>query len=233
MEVVYLVDHKISEKTVSVQKAFEKEYLQRYGKARSKGLYRFDDWKRIDFCISRISEIGGTVLDVGVGPGGLLNLLKSSNNFTAPIGIDIREYSKLVRLHEDLDIRLMDVGNMGFETNAFDVVVCMEVLEHLDENHFKKALQQLRRVARKAIFMTVPLCEPEPLPVFHKQRFDYIDIKQHFSKNAEFFILQPKTGVPWIAILEYLDRPVKTGGNRTQAELKPKIFNTIRKLLPF
>lgn len=233
IEVIYLEDHKISDKTKSVQKAFEAEYLERYGNARSMGLYRVDDWKRIDFCLSKISKIGGTILDVGVGPGGLLNLIQNDPNFSTPIGIDVRDYTKLVKLHDDLDIRIMDVGKMTFDANQFDVVVCMEVLEHLGEDHFKRALQQLRRVAKKAIFMTVPLCEPEPLPSYHKQRFDYVDIRRHFSANAEYFVLQPKNGIPWIGILEYQSGLTPPADRQSHAARNIGLVSRIKDKLSF
>ncbi|WJS01661.1 class I SAM-dependent methyltransferase [Roseibium aggregatum] len=232
IEVIYLEDYKTSEKTKSVQRAFEAEYMKRYGYARSKGLYRVDDWKRIDFCLSKLSAIGGTILDVGVGPGGLLNILQKNPDFMAPVGIDIRAYSKLVKLHQDLDIRIMDVSKMTFEDQAFDVVVCMEVLEHLDETLFKNALLQLRRVAKKAVFMTVPLCEPEPLPSYHKQNFNYLDIRSHFSANSEFFVLQPKSGVPWIGILEYQGDSNFLRNRWKVNSQKSGLLNWVKKSLP-
>lgn len=204
-DVVFLSDQRLDERLAGIRKAFEAEYVRRYGKTATKGLYRDEDWRRLAFCYSKISELGGSILDVGVGPGAFLNLLADDPRFNRVTGIDIRDYSKLVRLSDALDIQIMDVGKMSFADGSFDTAVCMEVLEHIDQPHFMRALAELRRVAAKRLFLTVPLREPEPLLPYHKQRFDFADIRKHFPQ-ADLYVLKPRHGVPWLAVVEHLDR---------------------------
>jgi SAM-dependent methyltransferase len=48
-----------------------------------------------------------------------------------------------------------DLFALPFPEDNFDVVVCSEVLEHLDEP--ARAFAELKRVARKRVVLTVPL----------------------------------------------------------------------------
>jgi ubiquinone/menaquinone biosynthesis C-methylase UbiE len=48
------------------------------------------------------------------------------------------------------------VLSMPFEDAAFDVVACFEVLEHLPYDDFPKALEELSRVSRKHVVLSVP-----------------------------------------------------------------------------
>jgi len=48
-----------------------------------------------------------------------------------------------------------DLFALPFADDSFDVVVCSEVLEHLDEPD--RAFAELKRVARKRVVLTVPL----------------------------------------------------------------------------
>jgi 2-polyprenyl-3-methyl-5-hydroxy-6-metoxy-1,4-benzoquinol methylase len=212
-ESVWLSDIKFSPLLEDVRQSFIKEYENRFGAGEMRGLYKRDDWARISFCYERVSRMGGSILDIGVGPGGLLNILSLDKRFTRVTGIDVRHYSKLVKMKDNLDIRIMDVGEMSFADNSFDTLVCMEVLEHIEKSHFLRALSELRRVAAKQLFMTIPLREPEPLPAYHKLRFDFADIEEHFP-DGDFYILEPERGVPWLVIIEDLEvKAVATAGH--------------------
>ena len=45
---------------------------------------------------------------------------------------------------------------LPFGDNAFDIIFCTEVLEHLTDDDLDKALRELQRVSRKYILVTVP-----------------------------------------------------------------------------
>lgn len=190
----------IPEIVAVTRRRFEDEYRRRFGQTQ-KGLYRADDWARLAFSYRTIAEIGGSVLDVGIGPGALLNALHLDNRFDQVTGIDIRRYSKLVKLSDSLDIRIMDVRNLSFPDRSFDVVVCMEVLEHLEPDEFDRALRELRRVAAKRLFITIPFREEPPLPSYHKQRFDFDDVAAKFA-DAQLDLLVRRRGPAWLAITE-------------------------------
>jgi SAM-dependent methyltransferase len=187
---------------IEVRARFERHYLAKFGQSTGKGLYSENDWRRINWVAAHLHN-GGIVLDVGVGPGVLLNYLHGSGRFDRVIGIDIRVYSKFQAHYPELDHRLMNVVEMAFEDASIDTVICMEVLEHLAANSFRRALKELRRVTRRDLLITVPFCEPEPLPSYHKQRFGPKDLCDHFP-HAKFTLLQRRNGrgVPWVLIHE-------------------------------
>ena len=133
---------------------FEQSYETQHGRPSGKGLYSESDWRRLDYMLS-LMPAGGTVLDVGIGPGAFVQMLALSGRFDRVCGIDIRRSSKFVELCE-FDFRKMTVERMSFEDDEFDTVVCMEVLEHVPMEVFGPALQELRRVAAKELLMTVP-----------------------------------------------------------------------------
>ena len=62
------------------------------------------------------------------------------------------------------------VERMPFEDNSFDLALCAEVLEHLDFNKFEKCLEELKRVSRKNVVLSLPHFGP-PLKLAFKIPF--------------------------------------------------------------
>jgi len=90
------------------------------------------------------------VLDVGCGNGSFLNSLL---NRYQTVGLDFtKESLKHVRTNKVYG----DISELPFGAQSFDLVTCLEVLEHLSYETFCKALEQLQRVARKYIIISVP-----------------------------------------------------------------------------
>ncbi|MXY50253.1 MAG: class I SAM-dependent methyltransferase [Gemmatimonadetes bacterium] len=54
----------------------------------------------------------------------------------------------------NVDSQAIDVQDLPFETDSFDIVLCSEVLEHVQD--FETAVEQLVRVSRKAVIITLP-----------------------------------------------------------------------------
>ena len=166
------------------------------------GLYTKDDWNRLAAAYDFVT--GATVLDVGVGNGAFLHILARSGQFSAVQGVDIRANSKLI-VPEGVAFNEMNITSLTFADDSFDTVVCMEVLEHLEDADFVAGLAQIRRVARSNLVVTVPLEEPHPLwwhdkPGGHRQQFLRDRILQLFP-NAGAKI-QPRHGTPWIFLVE-------------------------------
>jgi len=167
------------------------------------GLYRPHDWQRIEHALSLIPETCQSVLDVGTGPGALLNHLTLEGNIPIVTGIDLREYSKFYQIAEILDWRRMDVRSLTFADRAYDVVICMEVLEHLEPTDFSLALSELRRVAKRRLIATVPFNEPLPLPKYHKQRFDEQRVRSSFpGAHVSLLRRSPSSDWYWALIIE-------------------------------
>ena len=97
-----------------------------------------------------------TVLDVGCGEGFTLARLKKEKIGKLYEGIEYDESAiELgIKLYPSLRITKGDIYNLSYKSNSFDLVVCTEVLEHLENP--KKAYRELIRVSRKYVLLSVP-----------------------------------------------------------------------------
>ena len=97
-----------------------------------------------------------SVLDVGCGDGYLCHILKSKKGIYNVTGIDISEKRIEMgkNLYKDCTFLAGDAYQIPFDDNSFDLVICSEAIEHL-ENPLR-ASKELERVARKYVLITVP-----------------------------------------------------------------------------
>ena len=98
-----------------------------------------------------------TVLDAGCGEGFVTRFLTAQNADWDLTGVDRSVPAiRYARHHSNGDARYKvgDLYDLPYEDDAFDTVLCSEVLEHLE--HPDEAFRELRRVARQAVVVTVP-----------------------------------------------------------------------------
>ena len=93
----------------------------------------------------------GTVLDAGCGEGEMLRRGVLADGLR-PVCLDLRMDS-LADVAETKRV-CGSVQSLPFAPRAFDVVTCLEVLEHLDDP--AAAVRELARVARGAVVLSVP-----------------------------------------------------------------------------
>lgn len=102
-----------------------------------------------------------SVLDAGCGEGFVAQYLKRRDPSLEVTGIDRNAqavaYARQV-MEVDATFQTGDLYALPFSDGSFDTVVCSEVLEHLDRPD--AAVEELKRVARNHVLITVPL---EPL----------------------------------------------------------------------
>lgn len=100
-----------------------------------------------------------SVIDIGCGKGiwGYL-LCASRENMTYLCSIDITPtYLKFVKERNVYDdLVLCDCTCLPFRDRSFDLVLLSEVLEHLEKKEGYAVLEQLERIARQLIIITVP-----------------------------------------------------------------------------
>jgi 2-polyprenyl-3-methyl-5-hydroxy-6-metoxy-1,4-benzoquinol methylase len=98
---------------------------------------------------------GQTVLDAGCGEGFAMREVLVRQHWQV-IGLDGSPGA--LRVAGELNpARSFAAGNLlelPFPSNSFDLVTCMEVLEHLDDP--ERGLAELRRVSRHWLLLTVP-----------------------------------------------------------------------------
>ena len=99
----------------------------------------------------------GTVLDAGCGEGFGVDALARQEPAWRITGVDLSEEAiAYAQEHfgERGQFRTGSIYKLPFSDDSFDTVVCSEVLEHLEDP--VAAVQELKRVARAYVVITVP-----------------------------------------------------------------------------
>ncbi len=168
----------------------------------------------ISSLIKLLGEIKfNSALDVGCGKGEIISKLKKLYPEVMIIGIDIDEeiLAKAKQNNKGIVFEVQNIYKMSISDHTFDLVLCLEVLEHLSEP--KQALKEIVRVSKKYILCSVPL---EPVWSFlNLCRFAYIKNLgntpghvQKWTKNSFIELLTDfveikhvVTPLPWIIVL--------------------------------
>lgn len=152
-----------------------------------------------------------SVLDVGCGEGFILNKLKSENIGKYWQGIDYAKEAIEIgrKIHPDLNLKQGSIYSSGFNDNSFDLVICTEVLEHLEDT--KKALKEVLRISKKYVLLSVP---NEPLfllsnftqwgkDIGHINHWTFWSFENFVKKNAgvPIKILKRRYPFPWTMLL--------------------------------
>lgn len=155
----------------------------------------------LDRAVLTVRAVPGNVkkiLEIGSGDGLILNTLKEAGY--DPVAFDISrnalkhiQGSKLVQ---------GTASQLPFSSNSFDLVLACEVLEHIPNHIYKSVLEEIIRVTKKYILITVPYREklewsyarcPACGCIFngsyHVKSFNEIDMKFLF-KNFECISLK-------------------------------------------
>jgi len=121
--------------------------------------YREDIEKRIETyykeAISLIPSGVESILDIGCGEGSFLNMLQYKINTI--VGLDVSRVA--LRYVRGQKIQA-NAEKLPFKNRSFDLITCLEVLEHLKQETFIKAIEEIKRVAKKYIIISVPNNEP-------------------------------------------------------------------------
>ena len=141
------------------------------------------------------------VLDVGSGLGYGMNILSIKAKEVWGIDVDKKavSYSKNELLGHNpkaKDILYFDGYRTPFKNNQFDVVTCVDVLEHVKE--YDKFVDELLRISRKAVIFATPNRRPEytnpdgtPRNYWHLREWNHKELDDILSKHAKvdwFFI---------------------------------------------
>lgn len=189
--------------TTNYQKKLEKNPIARFF------LNNFDS-----LLIEEIAQLHPTsLLDVGCGEGFTLAKLMDAQVAKKYEGIEYMDEAIALgkKLHPNVPITKGDIYNLPYKANTFDVVLCSEVLEHLEKP--EEALQELKRVSKKYVILSVP---NEPLFTIqrllrgknvlglgahpeHIQHWSATRFKAFVAKHLT--VIADKTPLPWILII--------------------------------
>jgi ubiquinone/menaquinone biosynthesis C-methylase UbiE len=110
--------------------------------------------ERVPVTLTMVPAGIGTVLDLGCGDG---TILRSMDSTLFKVGLDISYTAlKLAKVGHPI---LASSEALPFRQNAFDLLMCTEVLEHLPPIIFETALSEIRKVAKRYILISVPFDE--------------------------------------------------------------------------
>jgi 2-polyprenyl-3-methyl-5-hydroxy-6-metoxy-1,4-benzoquinol methylase len=151
------------------------------------------------------------VLDVGCGEGFILSKLKEEEIGRSWEGIDYSMEAVEIgkKINPDLDLKQGSIYDSKFKDNSLDLVVCTEVLEHLEDP--KKALKEVLRISKKYVLLSVP---NEPLfllsnftqwgkDIGHINHWTFLGFEKFVKKNAgiNVKILSRKYPFPWTMLV--------------------------------
>ena len=122
----------------------------------------------------------GSVLDAGCGEGYVTGWIAEAFPAARVAGVDGRDdaLDALRARSPGVEVAVGDVYSLPFADDAFEVVICTEVMEHLEEP--ERGLAELARVASRALVLTVPhepgfrlgqsACGPATWPAWARRR---------------------------------------------------------------
>lgn len=154
-----------------------------------------------------------TILDAGCGEGFTLKKLKDAKIGKKLSGFDFLDNAIKIgnNLYPDIEIKKGDIYHIDSRANAYDVVICSEVLEHLERP--EDAFKELLRVSKKYVVLSVP---QEPIfmlgnlirgknisrlgnDIEHIQHWSNRSFAKFISKHAK--IKSNITPLPWSLII--------------------------------
>jgi SAM-dependent methyltransferase len=161
------------------------------------------------YALNNYVNDGDRVLDVGMGIGYGMGVLSIKAREVYAVDVDKKavEYNKrrlLGRNPRVKDLILYDGKKLPFGDNFFDVVTCIDVIEHVED--YDSFLDELLRVSKRAVVIATPNRRPEytepdgtPKNYWHlrewsQREFDEIAQKHSQAKVKWMFVDGPWDG---------------------------------------
>ena len=173
-----------------------------------------DEIRRVD---TIIKTIGGylknesKILCVGSGDGRLAMELAFLGHKVTGIEIDDDQFQDAIMYKSKANLTAwpiyyqMDATDISYGDNSFDMVVCSEVLEHLNDDDLFKVIKELKRVCKKDghIIVSVPrdntIKGGPKMP--HIQSFCMDDLNMFFNTIGSFSIPCMEGDRGWIGVI--------------------------------
>jgi len=165
-----------------------------------------------------------SVLEIGCGNGII------TNNINRPfvVGLDMARHPLT---HVTKHAVQGSIHSLPIRANKFDLVILAEVLEHLDNATFCKAIEEIKQLSAKYLLITVPFnenvasssckcgrCGKLFHPNYHRQSFHNSWFEEVFSDydlvriTYGSFRIPPSKHIPWLKnkleVYEYVDTAI-------------------------
>ena len=103
---------------------------------------------------------GDRIVDLGCAAGAITHFLSGLGAETVGVDAEPRAVEKARELFPGLEFVVADVAALPFEDASFDKAVAADLVEHLDEDTFRRMLREVQRVLRPG--GTFTLYTPNP-----------------------------------------------------------------------
>ena len=105
-----------------------------------------------------------SVLDVGFGLGYGLNVMSIKAAKVSGVDVDKNVYDycqdTLIGKNPKVDVlKVYDGYNLDFADNTFDIVTCVDVIEHVED--YERLIKEMLRVSKRGLFLSTPNRRPE------------------------------------------------------------------------
>jgi len=99
-----------------------------------------------------------SILDIGCGKGGPMENINKRGKFHT-MGVDIfapyLKECKAKGVHQEYV--LCDIKNLPLRNKSFDIVLCIEGIEHLEKEDGRKLIQAMEKIARRQVIISTPV----------------------------------------------------------------------------
>ncbi len=154
--------------------------------------------ERYNFVASLIKRKEVKLLDAPCGMGwGVGVILKKTNSKSKIVGIDISKEAILYakRAIPRVIFYCMDLGNLAFKKEYFDIILCLETLGHEKIGDDERVIEEFKRILKKGGILILSLPTPRSKWKYFKRRYDKESFKalieRHFANPLYFSQLYP------------------------------------------
>lgn len=143
--------------------------------------------RRLNFSIDLVSKDTTTLVDVGCGNGIFALMLQKKRPEIDSTSVDRSETAlKYVKTKS----KVGDITSLPFEDKSFDCVTCFQVLEHIPYPVYETVLNELSRIAKKSIIVSVPYQEKTEqditqCPACHTIFNAELHLRKYFDKDVQ------------------------------------------------
>jgi len=136
------------------EKSVEEYDIKRFHSLRGK-IIDYLEKRAFSNCLKECTDIN-SLLDVPTGTGRFAEYLLKKYNFkisVADISQKMIDYSerRLNRFHNFERATIGDITNLPFESNSFDMVICVRLMGHLPDEVKIEAIRELTRISKHYI----------------------------------------------------------------------------------